>query len=72
MRYNKKINRLLILAQRISLKKMIIKNSQFMFKLRILLADMRTYKIRNELSDKSKLKNFLMNIYIQLNCLIEI
>ena len=28
--------------------------------------------MRNALSDKSKLKNFLMNIHIQLNRLIEI
>ena len=28
--------------------------------------------MRNALSNKSKLKNFLMNIYIQLNRLIEI
>ena len=42
MRYNKRVNRLLTLAQKISLKKMIIENSQFAFKLRTLLADMRT------------------------------
>ena len=33
---------------------------------------MRAWQTRNELSDKSKLKNLLMNIYIQLNRLIEI
>ena len=43
-----------------------------MFKLRILLADMRTWQTHNELSNKSKLKNFLINIHIQLNRLIEI
>ena len=43
-----------------------------MFKLRILLADIRAWQTRNELSDKPKLKNFLMNIHIQLNRLIEI
>ena len=72
MRYNKKINRLLILVQRIFLKKMTVKNSQLTFKLCILLANMRTWQIRNELSNKSKLKDFLMNIHIQLNRLIEI
>ena len=51
---------------------MTVENSQFAFKLRILLADMRAWQTRNELSDKSKLKNFLMNIHIQLNRLIEI
>ena len=51
---------------------MIIKNSQFTFKLRILLADMRAWQIRNELSDKPKLKNFLISIHTQLNRLIEI
>ena len=51
---------------------MIVENSQFAFKLRTLLADMRACQIRNELSDKSKLKIFLMNIYIQLNRLIEV
>ena len=72
MWYNKRINRLLILVQRIFSKKMIVENSQLAFKLRILLADMRTWQIRNELSNKSKLKNFLMNIHTQLNRLIEI
>ena len=72
MRYNKKVNRLLTLAQRISLKKIIIKNSQFTFKLRILLADMRAWQTCNELLNKSKLKNFLINIHTQLNRLIEI
>ena len=72
MRYNKRINRLLTLVQRVFSKKMIIENSQFAFKLRTLLADMRTWQTRNELSDKSKLKNFLMSIHIQLNRLIEI
>ena len=43
-----------------------------MFKLRILLADMRAWQTYNKLSDKPKLKNFLMNIHIQLNRLIEI
>ena len=51
---------------------MTVENSQLAFKLRILLADMRAWQTRNELSDKSKLKNFLMNIHIQLNRLIEI
>ena len=51
---------------------MIVENSQFAFKLRTLLADMRTWQTYNELLNKSKLKNLLMNIYIQLNCLIEI
>ena len=72
MRYNKRINRLLILVQRIFLKKMIIENLQSAFKLRILLANIRAWQIYNELSDKSKLKNLLMNIHTQLNCLIEI
>ena len=62
----------MILAQRVSLKKMTVENSQFAFKLRILLTNIRTWQIRNELSDKSKLKNFLINIHIQLNRLIEI
>ena len=51
---------------------MTVENSQLAFKLRILLADMRAWQTRNELSDKSKLKNFLMNIHIQLNRLIEV
>ena len=51
---------------------MIIKNSQLAFKLCILLADMRTWQTRNELLDKSKLKNFLISIHTQLNRLIEI
>ena len=51
---------------------MIVENSQFAFKLRTLFADMRAWQIRNELLDKSKLKNLLMNIYIQLNRLIEV
>ena len=51
---------------------MIIKDSQFAFKLRILLANMRAWQTRNELSNKSKLKNLLMNIHTQLNRLIEI
>ena len=72
MRYNKRVNRLLIFAQRVSLKEVIVKDLQFVFKLRILLADMRTWQTRNELSDKSKLKKFLMNIHIQLNRLIEV
>ena len=72
MRYNKKFNRLLTLAQRVFSKKIIIENLQFAFKLRILLANMRTWQTRNKLSNKPKLKNFLMNIYIQLNRLIEI
>ena len=71
MRYNKRVNRLLTLVQKVFSKKIIIKNSQFAFKLRILLANIRTWQIRNELSDKPKLKIFL-NIYIQLNRLIEI
>ena len=41
MQYNKKINRLLILVQRIFLIEIIIENLQFAFKLRILLANMR-------------------------------
>ena len=72
MRYNKKINRLLILVQKIFSKKMIVENSQFAFKLRILLADIRAWQTHNELSDKSKLKIFLMSIHTQLNRLIEI
>ena len=72
MWYNKKVNRLLTLAQRIFSKKMIIENSQLAFKLRILLADIWAWQIHNELSDKPKLKNFLINIHIQLNRLIEI
>ena len=51
---------------------MIIENLQFAFKLRILFADMRTWQTRNELSNKPKLKNFLMSIHTQLNRLIEI
>ena len=51
---------------------MTVENSQFTFKLRILLADMRAWQTCNELSNKSKLKSFLMNIHIQLNRLIEI
>ena len=51
---------------------MIIKNSQFAFKLRILLADMRAWQTYNELSDKPKLKIFLINIHTQLNRLIEV
>ena len=51
---------------------MIVENSQLAFKLRILLADMRAWQTHNELSDKSKLKNFLMSIHIQLNRLIEV
>ena len=51
---------------------MTVENSQLAFKLRILLADMRAWQIRNELLNKSKLKNFLMSIHIQLNRLIEI
>ena len=51
---------------------MIVENSQLAFKLRTLLADMRAWQIHNELPDKPKLKNFLMNIHIQLNRLIEI
>ena len=39
MWYNKRINRLLTLVQKISSKKMIIEDSQFAFKLRTLLAD---------------------------------
>ena len=72
MRYNKRVNRLLIFVQKVFSKKMTVEDSQFAFKLRILLADMRAWQTRNELSDKSKLKNFLMSIYIQLNRLIEI
>ena len=72
MRYNKRVNRLLILVQKVSLKEMIVENSQFAFKLRILLADIRAWQICNELSNKSKLKNLLMSIHIQLNRLIEI
>ena len=72
MRYNKRVNRLLIFAQRVFSKKMTVENSQFMFKLRTLLADMRAWQTHNELSNKSKLKNFLMNIHTQLNRLIEI
>ena len=33
---------------------------------------MRAWQIRNKLSNKSKLKNLLMNIHTQLNRLIEI
>ena len=51
---------------------MIVEDSQLVFKLRILLANMRAWQTRNELSDKPKLKNFLMNIHIQLNRLIEV
>ena len=51
---------------------MIVEDSQFAFKLRILLADIRAWQTRNELLDKSKLKIFLMNIHTQLNRLIEI
>ena len=51
---------------------MTIENSQFMFKLRILLVDIRAWQTHNELSDKPKLKNFLINIHTQLNRLIEI
>ena len=72
MRYNKRVNRLLILVQKIFSKKMTVENLQLAFKLRILFADMRAWQTHNELSNKSKLKNFLMNIHIQLNRLIEI
>ena len=51
---------------------MTVENSQLAFKLRILLADMRAWQTRNELSDKPKLKNFLMSIHTQLNRLVEI
>ena len=51
---------------------MIIENSQLAYKLRTLLADMRAWQTRNKLSDKSKLKNLLMNIHTQLNRLIEV
>ena len=51
---------------------MTVENSQFMFKLRTLLVNMRTWQTHNELSDKSKLKNFLISIHTQLNRLIEI
>ena len=72
MWYNKKVNYLLILVQKVFLKKRIVENSQFICKLRIPLANMRTWQIHNELSNKLKLKNFLINIHIQLNCLIEV
>ena len=42
MRYNKKVNRLLIFAQKISSIEIFVENLQFTFKLRILLANMRT------------------------------
>ena len=51
---------------------MTVEDSQFAFKLHTLFANMRAWQTRNELSNKSKLKNFLINIYIQLNRLIEI
>ena len=51
---------------------MIIENSQLAFKLRTLLANIRAWQICNELSDKPKLKNFLINIHTQLNRLIEV
>ena len=41
MRYNKKINHLLIFVQKISSIKIIVENSQFTFKLRILFVNMR-------------------------------
>ena len=72
MQYNKRVNRLLTLAQKVFLKKMIIENLQLVFKLRTLLADIRTWQIHNKLSNKSKLKNLLINIHTQLNRLIEI
>ena len=64
MRYNKRVNRLLILDQKVFLKKIIVNNSQFAFKLRTLLVNIRTLQIRNELSNKSKLKFFLISIHI--------
>ena len=72
MRYNKRVNRLLIFVQKISSIEIIIENSQLAFKLRILFTNMRAWTMRNALSNKSKLKNFLINIHTQLNCLIEI
>ena len=72
MRYNKRVNRLLTLAQRVFSKEMTVENSQLAFKLRTLLADIRAWQTRNELSNKSKLKNLLMNIHTQLNRLIEV
>ena len=41
MRYNKKINRLLTFAQKIFSIEIFVENSQFAFKLRTLLANMR-------------------------------
>ena len=41
MQYNKKINRLLTFAQKVFSIKIIVKNLQFTFKLRILFANMR-------------------------------
>ena len=72
MRYNKRINRLLTFVQKVSSIEIIVENSQLAFKLQTLLANMRAWTMRNTLPNKPKLKNFLMNIHIQLNRLIEI
>ena len=53
MQYNKRVNCLLTLAQKVFLKKIIIENSQFTFKLCTLLVNMRTWQTRNKLSNKS-------------------
>ena len=72
MRYNKRINRLLTFVQKISSIEIIIENSQLTFKLQILFVNIRACIMRNALSNKSKLKFFLIDIHIQLNHLIEI
>ena len=53
-------------------RKINVDASQLVSKLRILLADMRTWRIRSEWSDKPKLKNLLLSIHTQLNPLIEV
>ena len=72
MQYNKKINRLLTFVQKIFSIEIFVENLQFAFELRILFANIWTWTMRNALSNKLKLKFFLINIHIQLNRLIEI